>query len=99
MALQFVDSPDRYIDGPGEDIGIVGVWAAVPTAASAGNFQVVTPVFGSRTGNKAFYIATNSATGDARLAIQGAALGEVFFALAHYCEGLPDASKILILAI
>lgn len=93
MSLRFVDSPDRYVDGNGIDVNMLGVWAALPSAGGSGpNFQVVTPSFGSRTGQKAFFVATNSSTGDARFAIQGTALTEMFFAFAHYCEILPGSS-------
>lgn len=89
MSLRFVDSPDRYIDGDAIDNGMIGVWAAAPSGASGANAQVVTPSFGARTGQKAFFIGTNSSTGDLRAAIQGSALTEMFFAFAHYCEILP----------
>ena len=94
MAIRFVDSPDRYIDGEADVNGMLGVWAAAPTGANSSNAQVVTPSFGGRTGSKAFFIGTNGSTGDLRTSLQGAAMSEVFFALAHYCENLPAAANV-----
>lgn len=95
MTLRFVDSPDRYPVGNAEDVGLAGVWDAFPVGASKQNFQIVVPSFGSRTGEKAYYVRNNGNTGDIRANLSGAAVSEVFFALAHHAEILPSVSGIM----
>jgi len=94
MALVFVDSPDRYIDGDAEDVGMIGVWAAVPSGASSNTARIEAPPETPPTGSKAYFIGTNGSTGDIRANIQGAAISEVFFALRHYCDILPSQADV-----
>ena len=94
MTLRFVDSPDRYPVGDAEDVGLAGVWDAFPTGASSGTAQIVIPAFGSRTGQKAYFVDTNGNTGDLRCTLSGAAVSEVFFAVAHYAETLPSVTNL-----
>ena len=94
MTLRFVDSPNRYAVGDADDVGVAGTWDAIPTGASSNGFQIVIPTFGSRTGEKAYFVRSNSNSGDIRANLSGAAVSEVFFALAHYAEILPSASDL-----
>lgn len=94
MAIRFVDSPDRYAVGNAVDVMMAGVWDAFPTGANKTGAQIVIPAFGSRTGQKAYFIDTNGSTGDLRCSLSGAAVSEVFFALAHYTEILPEFANL-----
>jgi len=93
MALTFVDSPNRYETGDFEDISIASVWSNFPTGGSSSNARVDEPVFGSRTGVKAFYCGTNGSTGDMRASLANPAAAEVYFALAWYAPVLPTEAN------
>ena len=94
MAIRFLDSPDRYEVGNAEDVMMAGVWDAFPTGPNSDDVQIVIPAFGSRTGQKAYFVDTNGSTGDLRCSLSGAAVSEVFFAVAHYTEILPDVTNL-----
>lgn len=97
MSTIFVDCADRYPTGNAVDAGMIGVWANVPSGVGAGQFQIVEPAFGARTGNKCWLVNDDLNTDgyQPRVVFQGGAVSEIFFACAFYVPEMPQFNNKL----